>query len=79
MSKNVSCRSTGVTGTIKVNGEVISTASNKFRKLSCYIHQDDLLRHQLTVGESMMLAAHLKLGYEISRTKKLNLVSSFIL
>ncbi|XP_065356936.1 ATP-binding cassette sub-family G member 1 [Calliphora vicina] len=70
--------STGVTGTIRVNGKVVSTNSQKYRELSCYIHQDDLLRPQLTVGEIMMLAAHLKLGFKISKQSKLNLVKHIL-
>lgn len=69
---------TGVTGTIRVNGKVVSTNSQKYRELSCYIHQDDLLRPQLTVGEIMMLAAHLKLGFKISKSKKLTLVKHIL-
>ncbi|KAM7353329.1 ATP-binding cassette sub-family G member 1 [Cochliomyia hominivorax] len=70
--------STGVTGTIRVNGKVVSTNSQKYRELSCYIHQNDLLRPQLTVGEIMMLAAHLKLGFKISKSQKLTLVKHIL-
>lgn len=66
---------TGVSGRICVNGKPISTSSERFRQLSCYIHQDDLHRPQLTVGEIMILAAHLKLGFKVTKEHKLSLVS----
>lgn len=66
---------TGATGNIRVNGKPMSTISEKFRRLSCYIHQDDLLRPQLLVGEIMLMAAHLKLGFKVSKEHKLNTVS----
>lgn len=71
-------RCTGVTGRIEVNGKLRSHNSESFRTLSCYIHQDDELRGYLTVKESMMIAAHLKLGYKISITEKKKIVSSII-
>ncbi|XP_067625363.1 ABC transporter G family member 18 [Eurosta solidaginis] len=71
-------RATGVTGTIRVNGEKISTNSSTFRELSCYIHQDDLLRPQMTVGETMMLAAHLKLGFSSSKEYKQTLIKHIL-
>lgn len=63
---------------MRVNGNVISTSSQKFLELSCYIHQDDLLRPQLTVGETMMLAAHLKLGFKMPSNQKMDLVKSIL-
>ncbi|XP_054741593.1 ATP-binding cassette subfamily G member 4 isoform X1 [Anastrepha obliqua] len=71
-------RATGVSGSIRVNGEAISTNSSSFRELSCYIHQDDLLRPQMTVGETMMLAAHLKLGFGVSKEYKQNLIKHIL-
>ncbi|XP_013103681.1 ATP-binding cassette sub-family G member 1 [Stomoxys calcitrans] len=71
-------RCSGVTGSVRVNGTTISTSSQKFRELSCYLHQDDMLRPQLTVGETMMLAAHLKLGFKISKKEKLRLVKHIL-
>nr|XP_014086513.2 ABC transporter G family member 6 [Bactrocera oleae] len=71
-------RATGVTGTICVNGDPISTNSSSFRELSCYIHQDDLLRPLMTIGETMMLAAHLKLGFSTSKEYKQNLIKHIL-
>ncbi|EDW11673.2 uncharacterized protein Dmoj_GI17271 [Drosophila mojavensis] len=69
---------TGATGNIRVNGKSMSTISDKFRRLSCYIHQDDLLRPQLLVGEIMMMAAHLKLGFKVSKEHKLNTIKHIL-
>lgn len=70
---NLSCA--GVSGSVKVNGKPRPSNSIDFRKLSCYIHQDDVLRQWLTVNESMICAAHLKLGSGISMKEKNKLVS----
>uniref|UniRef100_T1GGN7 ABC transporter domain-containing protein n=1 Tax=Megaselia scalaris TaxID=36166 RepID=T1GGN7_MEGSC len=69
---------TGVTGVVRVNNQEISTNSESFRKLSCYIHQDDLVRPMLSVGETMMITAHLKLGYKVSQEYKLNIVKKIL-
>ncbi|EDW64393.1 ATP-binding cassette sub-family G member 1 [Drosophila virilis] len=69
---------TGVTGNIRVNGKPMATTSDRFRQLSCYIHQDDLLRPQLMVGEIMLLAAHLKLGFGVTKAHKLNLIKHIL-
>ncbi|KAH8404774.1 hypothetical protein KR222_001227 [Zaprionus bogoriensis] len=69
---------TGVSGRICVNGKPMATSSERFRQLSCYIHQDDLHRPQLTVGEIMILAAHLKLGFKVSKDHKLSLIKHIL-
>ncbi|KAH8392221.1 hypothetical protein KR215_003569 [Drosophila sulfurigaster] len=68
----------GVSGSIRVNGKPMATSSERFRRLSCYIHQDDLLRPQLMVGEIMMMAAHLKLGFKVTKSYKLNLIKHIL-
>ncbi|KAH8378223.1 hypothetical protein KR093_010243 [Drosophila rubida] len=68
----------GVSGSIRVNGKPMATSSERFRKLSCYIHQDDLLRPQLMVGEIMLMAAHLKLGFKVTKAHKLNLIKHIL-
>ncbi|CAD7079303.1 unnamed protein product [Hermetia illucens] len=72
-------RLTGITGTVQVNGKIVNTSSEQFRRLSCYIHQNDLLRPTLTVFETMMLAAHLKLGFKVSREYKVNKVNQCLM
>ncbi|XP_076247047.1 ATP-binding cassette sub-family G member 1 [Calliopsis andreniformis] len=60
----------GVSGKILVNGKVRGPYSERWKRTSCYIQQDALMRTGITVGEAMTLAAHLKLGYTISSAYK---------
>ncbi|XP_065221841.1 ATP-binding cassette subfamily G member 4-like isoform X2 [Planococcus citri] len=55
-------------GTILINGEPRNL--NKFRKLSRYIMQEDLLHPMFTVFENMSIAADLKLGTTVSLEEK---------
>lgn len=66
-------RITGIDGTVYVNG--YARDLNAFRKHSCYITQDDRLQPLLTVNENMHSAADLKLGPEILKEEKENIVS----
>lgn len=60
--------SQGVGGTIYTNGAERQLAL--FNKLSAYIMQEDLLQPHLTVFESLLVAAHLKLGNELNKQDK---------
>ncbi|CAH1737686.1 ATP-binding cassette sub-family G member 1 [Aphis gossypii] len=50
----------GVSGTLKLNNQVRD--EKLFRKLSCYIMQEDKIQPMLTLNEVMMFAAELKLS-----------------
>lgn len=71
------CR--GVSGVIEVNNIPRPSNCESFRELSCYIHQDDALRAWLTVDESMLIATHLKLGYDKTLKEKQELVINIFL
>ncbi|XP_023942467.2 ATP-binding cassette subfamily G member 4 isoform X1 [Bicyclus anynana] len=61
-------RTTGVGGAIFINGR--GRNMKRFKKMSCYIQQDDRLQGLLTVGENMELAADLKLPTTMDKYEK---------
>lgn len=65
-------RTTGTEGSITMNGHERNLSA--FRKLSCYIMQDNQLHGNLTVEEAMKVASSLKLGSHVSQTEKEEMV-----
>jgi hypothetical protein len=60
-------------GSITINGHERNLS--QFRKLSCYIMQDNQLHANLTVEEAMRVASNLKLGKDMTKDEKQEVVS----
>ncbi len=64
-------------GSITING--FERNLSQFRKLSCYIMQDNQLHGNLTVEEAMKVATSLKLSSNLSRRHKEEVVSFYFI
>ncbi|KAJ2949984.1 hypothetical protein O0L34_g11317 [Tuta absoluta] len=61
-------RISGVGGAVFINGR--GRNMKRFKRMSCYIQQDDRLQGLLTVGENMVVAADLKLPTKLDKYEK---------
>ncbi|XP_015122195.1 ATP-binding cassette sub-family G member 4 [Diachasma alloeum] len=69
-------RLTGISGNVYVNGQTRDL--DAFRRSSAYITQDDRLQPLLTVIENMRVAADLKLGTNIPRQTKEQIIKEIL-
>ena len=69
-------KSNNAGGSIFINGK--PRDSDEFRKLSCFIMQDDILLPYLTVLESMMVSASLHLKKDLRQKQKRAIVNSIL-
>ena len=69
-------RCDGANGMITINGE--PRDMREFKRMSCYIMQEDLIQPKLTVVEAMQFAADLKLGHAVTKINKKSVVSSVL-
>ncbi|CAD5119901.1 DgyrCDS8481 [Dimorphilus gyrociliatus] len=70
------CKSSAITGTIHLNNKPRNL--RKFRKMACYIMQDSHLLEHLSVQESMMCSANLKLSEKMNVEEKKQLVGEIL-
>lgn len=68
----------GSNGVVKINGDIRGSgkALEDFKKISCYIQQEDVVRPLLRVSEALIMAIHLKLGCNLSSQQKRDKVSN---
>ncbi|GAB1863239.1 ATP-binding cassette sub-family G member 1 [Camponotus japonicus] len=69
-------KTTGAEGSITINGHERNLSA--FRKLSCYIMQDNQLYGNLTVAEAMKVAASLKLSSHIDKAEKEEVIQEIL-
>lgn len=69
-------KTSNLEGSILINGK--ERNQRRFRKLSCYIMQDDCLSPLLTVMEAMTVSANLKIGKNVSNSDKKAIVNEVL-
>lgn len=70
-------RRTGVGGAVYTNGRIRNL--DEFRRMSCYITQEDRIQTLLTVLENMQIAADFKLGSSFKAHEKAARVSNIMI
>lgn len=69
-------KTSGMKGSITINGHERNLS--QFRKLSCYIMQDNQLHANLTVEEAMNVATALKLGDDLTKDARKDVISEIL-
>ncbi|KAI5710675.1 hypothetical protein M8J75_010631 [Diaphorina citri] len=69
-------KTSGTEGSITINGHERNLS--QFRKLSCYIMQDNQLHANLTVEEAMNVATALKLGKDLTKAARKDVISEIL-
>ncbi|XKL66365.1 hypothetical protein PGB90_009785 [Kerria lacca] len=69
-------KTSGMQGSITING--FERNLSQFRKLSCYIMQDNQLHGNLTVEEAMKVATSLKLSSDLSKKHKEEVIQEIL-
>lgn len=69
-------KTSNMEGSITMNGHERNISA--FRKLSCYIMQDNQLHGNLTVQEAMKVASNLKLGSHVNKDEKEKVIQEIL-
>ncbi|KAL1506835.1 hypothetical protein ABEB36_006124 [Hypothenemus hampei] len=69
-------KTSNLEGSVLINGK--ERSQRRFRKMSCYIMQDDCLSPHLTVMEAMTVSANLKIEKKVSHSDKKNIINEVL-
>lgn len=69
-------RTSNLEGSVLINGK--ERSQRRFRKMSCYIMQDDCLSPHLSVMEAMTVSANLKIGKSVSHSDKKAIINEVL-
>ncbi|ENN81359.1 hypothetical protein YQE_02238, partial [Dendroctonus ponderosae] len=69
-------KTSNLEGSVLINGK--ERSQRRFRKMSCYIMQDDCLSPHLSVMEAMTVSANLKIGKSVSHSDKKAIINEVL-